>query len=47
VDAFLPWLEMRLRAHLGTERGASEIIVAVLIVFLFWLLLTGRRVVVQ
>lgn len=47
MDAFLPWLETRLRAHLGTERGATEVIVVLLIVFLFWLLLTGRKVVVQ
>jgi hypothetical protein len=47
VEALLPWLETTLRAHLHNERGATEIIVAALIVFLFWLLMTGRRVVVQ
>jgi hypothetical protein len=47
VDAFLPWLETKLRAHLGNEQGATEIIVVLLIVFLFWLVLTGRKVVVQ
>ena len=47
MDALLPWLEMKLRAYLANERGATEIIVAALIVFLFWLLMTGRKVVVQ
>jgi hypothetical protein len=47
VEALLPWLETKLRVHLRNERGATEIIVAALIVFLFWLLMTGRRVVVQ
>lgn len=47
MEAFLPWLETKVRAHLGAERGATEVIVVLLIVFLFWLLLTGRKVVVQ
>lgn len=47
METFLPWLEMKLRAHLADERGATELIVAALIVFLFWLLMTGRKVVVQ
>ncbi len=47
MHALLPWLEAKLRARLAGERGATELIVAALIVFLFWLLLTGRKVVVQ
>lgn len=46
MDPLIPWLSARLRARLGAQ-GQSELIVAVLIAFLIWLLVTGRRVVVQ
>lgn len=46
MDPLTPWLSARLRARLG-EHGQSELVVVVLIAFLIWLLVTGRRVVVQ
>jgi len=46
MDPFLPWLYARLRLRLD-ERGQSELIVVALIIFLLWLFVTGRRVVVQ
>lgn len=45
MDLLMRWLVARLRIHLGNERG--DVIVILLIVFLVWLLVTGRHVVVQ
>lgn len=47
MDPFVTWLEAKIRARLGGERGATEVIVLALVIFLIWLLMTGRRVVVQ
>lgn len=41
------WLETQIRKHLTNQRGQAEVIVLVLLIFLLWLLMTGRRVVVQ
>jgi len=46
MDPLIPWLYAQLRARLD-ERGQSELIVVALIIFLLWLFVTGRRVVVQ
>lgn len=46
----ITWLESWIRAsvarYLGNERG-QDIIVVLLILFVIWLLVAGRRVVVQ
>ncbi|HXF81759.1 MAG TPA: hypothetical protein VNN19_03280 [bacterium] len=46
MDPLFSWLYTQLRARLD-ERGQAELIVVALIVFLLWLYVTGRRVVVQ
>lgn len=47
MDPLLPWITTHIRARLGNSRGQAELIVVVLIIFLLWLLVTGRKVVVQ
>ena len=47
MQAFLPWLEALVRSRLGNRSGQAELIVVALVVFLLWLLVTGRKVVVQ
>jgi hypothetical protein len=47
MDPIMPWLEARVRSALANQRGQAEVIVVALIIFLLWLLLTGRKVVVQ
>jgi hypothetical protein len=47
VDPIVPWLELQIRKHLADQRGDAEVIVLALLIFLLWLLLTGRKVVVQ
>lgn len=46
MDPFIPWFLARLRARLDL-RGQAELIVIALVVLLIWLLITGRKVVVQ
>lgn len=46
MDPLIPWLSAQLRHRLG-ERGQSELIVFALVLILLWLLVTGRRIVVQ
>lgn len=41
------WLETWIRSRLSNDRGQADIIVVALVVFLLWLLVTGRKVVVQ
>lgn len=45
--ALLPWLQAAIRSRLSNERGQTEIIVLALIIFLLWIIATGRKVVVQ
>lgn len=47
MDPITPWLEMQIRKHVTNQRGEAEVIVLALLIFLLWLLMTGRRVVVQ
>lgn len=46
MDPLIPWLSAQIRQRLG-ERGQSELIVFALVLVLIWLLVTGRRIVVQ
>ncbi len=41
------WLDAYIRSRLSNDRGQAELIVIALIVFLLWLLVSGRKVVVQ
>lgn len=47
MDPIMLWLETQIRKHLAGQRGQAEVIVLALIIFLLWLLMTGRKVVVQ
>lgn len=46
MDPLIPWFSAQLRRLFG-ERGQSELIVFALVLVLIWLLVTGRRIVVQ
>lgn len=46
MDPLFPWLHAQLRSRLD-QAGQSDLIVVALIVFLLWLYVTGRRVIVQ
>lgn len=46
MDPLIPWLVAHLRSRLD-RRGQAELIVVALVLFLLWLLVTGRKVVVQ
>lgn len=45
MDQFALWLVAQIRASLRNERG--DVLVILLLAFLIWLLVTGRKVVVQ
>lgn len=47
MDPIMSWLEAQIRSRLAGQRGQAEVIVLALIIFLLWLLMTGRKVVVQ
>ena len=47
MDPIMPWLEAQIRSRLAGQRGQGGGIVLALIIFLLWLLMTGRKVVVQ
>lgn len=47
MDPIMPWLEAQIRSRLAGQRGQAELIVLALVIFLLWLLVTGRKVVVQ
>lgn len=47
MDAMDLWLTTYIRSRLSNQRGQAELIVVALVVFLLWLLVTGRKVVVQ
>jgi len=46
MEVLLQWLVAELRSHLSNERG-QDLIVVLLIIFLLWLVISGRKVVVQ
>ena len=42
----LQWLVVEVRARVGNERG-QDVIVVLLIIFLLWLVISGRKILVQ
>jgi hypothetical protein len=46
MDLLVRWLMGQIRAYLHNERG-QDVIVVLLLIFIIWLLVTGRKVVVQ
>lgn len=47
MDPFFTWLRAYLLSRARGERGQAEVIVLLIIIFLLWLLVQGKRVVVQ
>lgn len=47
MDPVFIWLRTYLLSRMRGERGQSEVIVLLIIIFLLWLIVQGRRVVVQ
>lgn len=47
MQALVPWLEALVRSRLGNRNGQAELVVVALVIFLLWLLVTGRKVLVQ
>ncbi len=47
MDPLLTWLRTYLMSRTHGERGQAEVIVILIILFLLWLIVQGRRVVVQ
>ncbi|MEX0766250.1 MAG: hypothetical protein ACRDFA_04695 [bacterium] len=47
MDPVFIWLRTYLLSRTRGERGQSEVIVLLIIIFLLWLIVQGRRVVVQ
>lgn len=43
---WLQWLGVEVRARVGNERG-QDVIVVLLIIFLLWLVISGRKILVQ
>lgn len=41
------WMRLALRRVLRDERGQSELIIILIVIFVIYLISTGRRVVVQ
>lgn len=46
MEFLVQWLVAQIRTHLNNERG-QDVIVVLLIIFLLWLVISGRKVVVQ
>lgn len=47
MDPLFTWANAYLRSRFANERGQAEVIVILIILFLLWLIVQGRRVVVQ
>lgn len=47
MDAMTQWLETLIRGRFANRRGQADVVVALIILFLLWLIVTGRRVVVR
>lgn len=41
------WLEAYIRSRISNQRGQAEVVVILIILFLLWLIVQGRKVVVQ
>ena len=46
MDLLIPWLLAQIRSRFD-QRGQADLIIAAIVLFLLWLYVTGRRVVVQ
>ncbi len=46
MEFLVQWLVAQVRTHLSNERG-QDVIVVLLVIFLLWLVIYGRKVVVQ
>ena len=46
MEFLVQWLIAPVRSHLSNERG-QDLIVVLLIIFLLWLVISGRKVVEQ
>ncbi len=46
MEFLAQWLVAQVRTHLNNERG-QDVIVVLLVLFLLWLIIYGRKVVVQ
>lgn len=47
MDPLYTWFRAYMLSRVRGERGQSEVIVLLIIIFLLWLIVQGRRVVVQ
>lgn len=47
MDPLYTWFRAYLLSRTRSERGQAEVIVLLIIIFLLWLIVQGRRVVVQ
>lgn len=47
MDPLFTWLRTYLLSRTRGERGQADVIVILIIIFLLWLIVQGRRVVVQ
>lgn len=45
MDLLTQWLVAQLRPYMKNERG--DVLVVLLVAFLIWLIVTGRKVIVQ
>jgi hypothetical protein len=46
MEVWVQWLGAQVRTHVNNERG-QDVIVVLLIIFLLWLIINGRKLVVQ
>jgi hypothetical protein len=46
MEVWVQWLVAQVRTHVNNERG-QDVIVVLLIIFLLWLVINGRKLVVQ
>jgi hypothetical protein len=46
MEVWVEWLVAQVRARVNNERG-QDVIVVLLIIFLIWLVINGRKLVVQ
>lgn len=46
MDLLVRWLRGQIRAYLHNERG-QDVIVVLLLIFIIWLLVSGKKIIVQ
>lgn len=47
MKSIFPWVEAYVRSRFSNQRGQADVVVILIILFLLWLIVQGRRVVVQ